>query len=105
MGPTRAAPRRARHAGRGHRKKLTARIDWLKSQDGARKLSEGGFGRLVAPAADVPALDPLAEQAMHCWRFCGGWAPERWPVYHTFYPVADWHALIDAMQEIQRHAR
>lgn len=42
---------------------------------------------------------------MHCWRFCGGWAPERWPVYHTFYPVADWHALIDAMQEIQRHAR
>jgi hypothetical protein len=43
----------------------------------------------------------VARQAIHCWNFCGGWAPERWPVYHALHPAPNWHALIDAMQVIR----
>jgi hypothetical protein len=41
-------------------------------------------------------------QALHCWHFCAGWAPERWAVYEALYPVADWHQLIDLMAEIKK---
>jgi hypothetical protein len=40
---------------------------------------------------------------MHCWRFCDGWVPERWPVYGALHQVPDWHELIDAMREIKNH--
>lgn len=63
-------------------------------------MAAAGFGDLVAPC---PELEPLAEAARHCWRFCDGWHPERWPVYQALYPVADWHQLIDLMAEIKGH--
>jgi hypothetical protein len=46
-------------------------------------------------------LSELAQQALHCWGFCGGWAPERWTVYGAFYTVDDWHLLVEAMKEIE----
>jgi len=48
-----------------------------------------------------PLLCVAAEQARHCWAFCGGWAPERWAVYAAFFEVEDWHLLIELMQEIR----
>ena len=57
------------------------------------------MGDMVAPP---PPLDALAHAARHCWQFCEGWNPERWPVYGALYPVADWHQLIDTMTEIKK---
>jgi hypothetical protein len=51
---------------------------------------------------EAPLLCPQAEQARHCWQFCGGWQPHMWPVYAALYPVPDWHLLIDLMQTIRR---
>lgn len=51
--------------------------------------------------AEPPPLDPLAAQAVHCWSFCAGWFPERWPVYGALHHVADWHLLIDAMRKLR----
>ena len=48
-----------------------------------------------------PELSIEAEQAVHCWNFCEGWAPERWPVYGALHAVADWHTLADLMQVIR----
>jgi hypothetical protein len=61
-------------------------------------LEAAGFGGL---AAEPPVLDALAEQARHCWHFCGGWAPQSWLVYGALFEVADWHLLIELMQEIR----
>lgn len=65
----------------------------------------GGFARLGLDADAVigplPDLSQQAEQAAHCWRFCDGWTPERWPVYAALHPVRDWHALADLMQTIR----
>lgn len=44
-------------------------------------------------------------QAAHCWQFCGGWEPQRWPVYAALYPVHDWHLMTDLMMEIRAHGR
>jgi len=44
----------------------------------------------------------MANVAAHCWNFCDGWAPERWPVYEALHPVSDWHLLIDLMAEIRK---
>lgn len=43
----------------------------------------------------------LAQQASHCWAWCEGWAPERWPVYGALHRVADWCALADLLQVIR----
>lgn len=56
---------------------------------------------LGAGLASAPTLDALSDAALHCWAFCGGWVPERWPIYEALYPVADWHQLIDAMSVIR----
>jgi len=61
-------------------------------------MREAGFGDLRGPQ---PTLDPIAAQAQQCWLFCAGWAPERWPVFDAFYPVADWYLLIDLMTTIR----
>lgn len=58
-----------------------------------------GFGDGRAAA---PALCEAAAAASHCWAFCGGWEPQRWPVYAALHDVPDWHALIELMQEIRR---
>jgi hypothetical protein len=58
-----------------------------------------GFGDMLGAA---PELDPLSLRARHCWIFCEGWNPERWPVYDALYPVPDWHQVIDLMTEIRR---
>jgi len=46
---------------------------------------------LTEDAATLPELSAAAEQAVHCWAWCEGWAPERWPHYAAFHAVADWH--------------
>jgi len=52
-----------------------------------------------------PELDALAARARHCWQFCQGWAPERWPIYDALHPVDDWHQVIDVMAEIDKALR
>jgi len=51
--------------------------------------------------APPPVLCEMAEQARHCWAFCGGWEPQRWTVYGALFDVTDWHLLIELMQEIR----
>lgn len=53
----------------------------------------------------LPELSPLAEQALHCYAWCGGWEPGRWAVYAALYPVHDWEALSDLMQGIRDEQR
>jgi len=49
-----------------------------------------------------PALSPVASLAAHCWNWCGGWYPERWPVYQALHPEAqDWAGLSELMVAIR----
>lgn len=57
---------------------------------------------MASLAGDQPVLCVGAERARHCWEFCEGWAPERWPIYAALYPVDDWHALIENMRHIRK---
>lgn len=63
------------------------------------------FGITCDIGEPLPALSPLAEQAIACWNFCDGWAPERWPLYAALYPVEDWYALVDLMRAIREEQR
>ena len=64
-----------------------------------RALAAAGFGGEALDAAQP--VGPLGQIALHCWGFCGGWAPERWPVYAALYPVPDWHHVIELMRTIR----
>lgn len=77
------------------------RIDWEKSRGDAQKLEASGFGGLVQ--ASPPELCEWASRAMHCWVWCGGWAPERWACYGALHDVPDWHLLTELQQTIRRH--
>lgn len=46
-------------------------------------------------------MQPAAAQALHCWAFCAGWAPERWPHYEAFHPVADWSVLLELLEHLR----
>lgn len=63
-----------------------------------RALQQAGLADLVQPP---PALTPCAEMALHCWGFCAGWRPERWPVYEALHPVPDWHHHIELLRVIR----
>ena len=52
--------------------------------------------------APPPDLDAAGMAAQHCWNWCDGWHPERWPIYDALYPVADWPQLIELMLHIRR---
>jgi hypothetical protein len=77
-----------------------ARIGWERANKEAQKAEGAGF--LASLAGQAPELIPDAERARHCWEFCAGWAPERWPVYAALYPVDDWHHLIELMRHIRK---
>jgi hypothetical protein len=64
-----------------------------------RNLQAAGLGDLVAPPEP---LRPACELALHCWGWCDGWAPERWPVYEALFPVPDWHHHIELLRVIRR---
>jgi hypothetical protein len=63
-------------------------------------MEDQGFGDLRGPP---PLLSPEAEQARHCWHFCGGWRPDLWTTYGALFDVTDWHQLIELMQELRAH--
>ena len=63
-----------------------------------RHLQDSGLGDLFAPPEP---LRPAGELALHCWGFCEGWAPERWPVFEALYPVPDWHHHIELLRVIR----
>lgn len=42
-------------------------------------------------------------QAAHCWRFCGGWVPDRLLLYAALYPVDNWYLLIHLLETIRDH--
>jgi hypothetical protein len=96
-----ARPDGEAQAGAGYsQKKLTGLIGWHKGEADAKKLEEAGFDDL---RGDAPTLCPAAEQALHCWNFCGGWSPALWPAYAAFHDVDDWHLLVELMQVIRKH--
>lgn len=94
MGATGAGKRSGRH----RRKKLTELLEWERSRSSADKLQAAGFGEILPTQ---PNLCPLAEQARHCWVWCGGWMPERWPLYEAIHPVANWPQVIEMMEHIR----
>jgi hypothetical protein len=49
----------------------------------------------------LPSLSLQAERAVHCWGWCGGWHPERWPMYAALHDVSDWAAMSELMQTIR----
>lgn len=69
------------------------------SQDDVRALADIGL-RPDAFHEPLPDLSPDAEQAARCWHFCGGWNPERLPLFGAFEHVTDWAGLVDLMQAI-----
>jgi len=76
---------------------------WEQSEGDAAKLSQSGMGGFVSLRGPCPELGEWATRAAHCWHFCAGWAPERWPLYDALHDVPDWHMLIDLMQQIHNH--
>lgn len=60
---------------------------------------------LGLPAMPLPELSARAQLAIHCWNWCDGWHPERWPVFDALHPVDDWHALVELMQVIREQQR
>lgn len=46
-------------------------------------------------------LSVAGQIALECWGWCGGWHPERWPVYEALHPVPDWHHTIELMRVIR----
>ena len=50
----------------------------------------------------LPELSATAEQAVRCWNWCGGWFPERWPVFAALHEVSDWSALAELMLAIRQ---
>jgi len=67
-----------------------------------QKAQSAGLGRL-AQLAPKPVIGPLEEEALHCWRFCGGYQPGLWALYVDLHPVPDPMALID-LQAVVRDA-
>jgi hypothetical protein len=61
-------------------------------------LAEQGLGDLAAPA---PRLLPDAAEALHCWQWCGGWAPERLPLYAALNAVPSWALLLELLEHLR----
>ena len=61
-------------------------------------MEEQGFGGMAAPA---PTMSMEAMDAVHCWRWCKGWQPERWPAYDALHDVADWSLLAELMEHLR----
>jgi len=40
-------------------------------------------------------------EAMHCWHWCKGWMPERWPAYDALHDVPDWQQLHELMAHMR----
>jgi len=52
-------------------------------------------------AAPAPVLCLPALLAMHCWRWCQGWHPERWPAYDAMHTVDDWALLSELLAHLR----
>ena len=61
-------------------------------------MEEQGFGGMAAPA---PVLCFEATAAVHCWRWCKGWTPERWPAYAALHEVEDWQMTAELMEHLR----
>ena len=61
-------------------------------------MEEQGFGGISALA---PAMCGSALAAVHCWRWCKGWMPERWPVYAALHDVEDWAMTVDLLEHLR----
>ncbi len=57
----------------------------------------------AGPEEDPPITLPLTAQALHCWNWCDGWQPQRWPLYLALYPVTDFDTLTALLQLIRQH--
>lgn len=64
-----------------------------------RKLSIVKLGSFIDDTP--PESDTKALQAIHCWNFCGGWNPERLPIYDAIYGIEDWEQMADLLIAIR----
>lgn len=61
-------------------------------------MEEQGFGGMAAPPTQL-CLPAMA--AVHCWRWCKGWTPERWPAYAALHDVEDWTMTTELMEHLR----
>ena len=52
-------------------------------------------------AAPAPTMSMEAMDAVHCWRWCKGWQPERWPAYDALHDVGDWSLTAELMEHMR----
>ncbi len=83
---------------RGRSKKLDERLAWERgqAQKDRERLQAAGLHGLAAQMAP-PSLSADVSTLWHAWRFCGGWVPERLPLYHALHPVDDPLLLVELM--------
>ena len=67
-----------------------------------RRLAAAGLGDLVA---EPDPLLPAAAEAIACWNWLGGWAPERLPAYLALHGAKDIELLTDLLIVIRDHGR
>lgn len=63
-----------------------------------QRLRRRGYGKLLEQPQPLSAA---AIEAVHCWRFMDGWAPERLAVYLALYPCHDIDGLIERLGAIR----
>lgn len=63
-----------------------------------RELRRRGLGALLESPRP---LSPEAMDALACWRFMGGWCPERLPLWLALNPCADIEALLRRLEAIR----
>jgi hypothetical protein len=63
-----------------------------------RELKRRGMGALLEPAKPLTAEQV---EALACWRFLGGWYPERLPLWLALHPTDDIEALICRLEAIR----
>lgn len=63
-----------------------------------RKLKARGMGALLEQPRP---LSEHAAEALACWRFLGGWQPERLPVWLALHPADDVDALVRRLEAIR----
>lgn len=66
-----------------------------------RQIVGAGLSGLAAACADPPSLSADALIVRHAWRWCGGWAPERLPLYLLLHPFDDSMLLMELLQYLR----
>jgi hypothetical protein len=67
-----------------------------------RLLEADGLGDFIARPEP---LTGLALHAAHVWNWCGGWVPERWPLYAQLHDFGEIAVTEHLLMVIRNHTR